>query len=73
VAALVGSAGARFAGVGIDELNDVSENLGYKMILVAVAVSFATSALILAKISKDRILAEPISASDPLVASSAPD
>jgi len=73
VAALVGSAGARFAGVGIDELNDVSENLGYKMILVAVAVSFAFSALILAKISKDRILAEPISASDPLVASSAPD
>lgn len=73
VAALVGSAGARFAGVGIDELNDVSENLGYKMILVAVAVSFGFSALILAKISKDRTLAEPISASDPLVASSAPD
>ena len=73
MAALVGAAGARFAGVGIDELNDVSENLGYKMILVAVAVSFAVSALILAKISKDRNLAETIPASDTLVASSALD
>ena len=53
VATLIGAAGARFAGVGIDELNDVSENLGYKMILVAVAISFACSALILAKIAKD--------------------
>lgn len=73
VAALVGAAGARFAGVGIDELNDVSENLGYKMILVAVAVSFALSALILAKISNNSSLAEPTPASDPLIASSAPD
>ncbi|MBT3553997.1 MAG: MFS transporter [Chloroflexi bacterium] len=53
VATLVGAAGARFAGVGIDELNDVSENLGYRMILVAVAMSFAFSSLILARISKD--------------------
>lgn len=73
VATLVGAAGARFAGVGIDELNDVSENLGYKMILVAVAVSFALSALILAKISNNSSLAEPTPASDPLIASSAPD
>ena len=73
VAALVGAAGARLAGVGIDELNDVSENLGYKMILIAVAVSFAFSALILAKISKDSSFAEPTPASDQLIASSTPD
>ena len=53
IATLIGAAGARFAGVAIDELNDLSENLGYKMILVAVAISFAFSALILAKISND--------------------
>ena len=53
IATLIGAAGARFAGVAIDELNDFSENLGYKMILVAVAISFAFSALILAKISND--------------------
>ena len=73
VAALVGAVGARFAGVGIDELNNISENLGYKMILIAVAVSFAFSALILAKISKNSSLAEPTPASDPLITSSAPD
>ena len=73
VAALVGAVGARFAGVGIDELNNISENLGYKMILMAVAVSFAFSALILAKISKNSSLAEPTPASDPLITSSAPD
>jgi MFS family permease len=53
IATLVGAAGARFAGVGIDELNDVSENLGYKMILVSAAIAFAFSSLILAKIAKD--------------------
>ena len=73
VAALVGAVGARFAGVGIDELNNISENLGYKMILIAVAVSFAFSALILAKISKNSSLAEPTPASDPLITFSAPD
>ena len=73
VAALVGAVGARFAGVGIDELNNISENLGYKMILMAVAVSFAFSALILAKISKNSRLAEPTPASDPLITSSTPD
>jgi len=49
-ATLAGSALARFAGIGIDELNDVSENLGYKAIIISVAVSFALSAIILAKI-----------------------
>jgi MFS family permease len=73
VATLVGAVGARFAGVGIDELNNISENLGYKMILMAVAVSFAFSALILAKISKNSSVAEPTPASDPLITSSAPD
>jgi len=58
IATLIGAAGARFAGVAIDELNDLSENLGYKMILVAVAISFAFSALILAKISNDSSFTE---------------
>jgi MFS family permease len=58
IATLIGAAGARFAGVAIDELNDFSENLGYKMILVAVAISFAFSALILAKIANDSSFTE---------------
>jgi len=58
IATLTGAAGARFAGVAIDELNDFSENLGYKMILVAVAISFAFSALILAKIANDSSFTE---------------
>jgi MFS family permease len=73
VATLIGAAGARFAGVGIDELNDVSENLGYKMILVAVAISFAFSSLILAKISKDSRFAGPIQTSEPVIAPSVSD
>ena len=58
IATLIGAAGARFAGVAIDELNDFSENLGYKMILVAVAISFAFSALILAKIANNSSFTE---------------
>ncbi|MDA0595434.1 MAG: MFS transporter [Chloroflexi bacterium] len=73
VATLIGAAGARFAGVGIDELNDVSENLGYKMILVSVAISFALSALILAKIAKDSSFTESTHPSDPIAMLSASD
>jgi MFS family permease len=53
IATLAGAAAARFAGIGIDELNDVSENLGYKAILIAVATAFALAAVILARVARD--------------------
>ncbi|MDP6666979.1 MAG: hypothetical protein QF357_06225, partial [Dehalococcoidia bacterium] len=53
VATLTGAAIARFAGVGIDELNSMDDNLGYKAILVSVALAFALSAVLLAKVAID--------------------
>ena len=71
-ATLAGSALARFAGIGIDELNDVSENLGYKAIIISVAVSFALSAVILAKIGGNPAK-EKSSEFEPTVTVPAPD
>ena len=59
IATLAGAAVARFAGIGIDELNDVSENLGYKAILVSVAIAFALASIILAKIANNPGHVEP--------------
>jgi MFS family permease len=51
LATLGGAGVARFAGIGIDELNSVSGNLGYKALLIAVAIAFAVAAIILARIT----------------------
>ena len=53
IATLAGSAAARFAGIGIDELNNLSENLGYKAMLVAVALAFFISTVLLTRVVKD--------------------
>ena len=53
IATLAGATAARFAGIGIDELNNASPNLGYKAILVSAAIAFALSAIILAKLARD--------------------
>ena len=47
VATLVGAAAARLAGIGVDELNDLSENLGYKAILIFAATTFILASAIL--------------------------
>ena len=57
LATLTGAAVARLAGVGIDAANDMSENLGYKLMLVSVAFAFALSAVLLAKVARDYALA----------------
>ncbi|NQW19419.1 MAG: MFS transporter [Chloroflexi bacterium] len=73
IATLAGAAGARFAGIGIDELNHISDNLGYKMILVSVSVSFALSALILARVSRDSAFSESMTSSKAATTASAPE
>ena len=73
IATLAGAAAARFAGIGIDELNDVSENLGYKAILVSVAIAFALSAAILAKVANNTIGAAPKAEPDSVATASAPN
>jgi MFS family permease len=73
VATLVGASAARFAGIGIDELNTVSENLGYKAILVGVAISFALAAVILAKVTSKSGSIELTITTDTSAAPSAPD
>jgi MFS family permease len=76
VATLVGAALARFAGVGIDELNKldgVTENLGYKAIIISVAVAFGLSAVILAKIGGKPGVVEKTSEFEPSVTAPAPD
>lgn len=55
IATLIGASIARFAGVGIDIVNDLSENLGYKVMLVSVALAFIMSAVLLAKVVRDSI------------------
>lgn len=57
VATLCGAAVARIAGVGIDVANDLSENLGYRLLLVSVALAFALSAVLLAKVVRDAVRA----------------
>ena len=66
-ATLAGATAARLAGIGIDELNSVSPNLGYKAILISVAISFALSAFILARLVKnpDQVSASSSPASAP--------
>jgi len=53
IATLAGSAAARFAGIGIDELNNLSENLGYKAMLIAVAMAFIIATVLLAGLVKN--------------------
>ncbi|MEE8046469.1 MAG: MFS transporter, partial [Dehalococcoidia bacterium] len=73
LATLGGAAAARLAGIGIDELNNVSENLGYKAILIAVAVAFAISTIILTKITKKPEAYEIGSDLEPVTSVQAPD
>ena len=73
IATLVGAAAARISGIGIDELNRISENLGYKAILIAVAVAFAFAAIILARVSTRGIEIESTGETERVVAPSAPD
>jgi MFS family permease len=73
IATLAGSAVARFAGIGIDELNDVSENLGYRVILVSVAISFTVAAVIFTKLSKNPEMIEIPVEFEPIAPVSAPD
>ena len=65
IATLIGAAAARFAGIGIDELNDVSENLGYKAILIFVAIAFALASAILAKVASDPSYGRSVSVVEP--------
>lgn len=73
IATLAGAAASRLAGIGIDELNDVSENLGYKAILIAVATAFALAALILARVARDSTFIEEMIPLESSPASSASD
>lgn len=73
LATLLGATAARFAGIGIDELNNLSENLGYQAMLVSVAIAFALSAAILARVVKDSEFAKPASHTEPAPATSASD
>ncbi len=72
-ATLGGAALARFAGIGIDELNHVSENLGYKAIIISVAIAFALSAVILAKIGGKPGVVEKPSDLEQVATAPAPD
>jgi len=73
IATLAGAAAARISGIGIDELNRISENLGYKAILIAVAVAFAFAAIILARVSTRGFGIESTGETEREVAPSAPD
>lgn len=73
IATLAGAAAARISGIGIDELNRISENLGYKAILIAVAVAFAFAAIILARVSTRGIGIESTGKTERVAAPSAPD
>ena len=53
IATLTGAALARFSGVGIDILNEVSENLGYQAILVSVSAAFIISSLLLSRVASN--------------------
>jgi len=66
IATLTGAAIARFAGVGIDAMNGVSENLGYRLMLVSVAVAFILSAVLLSKVARDAVsVGDPIGKDSP--------
>ena len=65
IATLIGAAMARFAGVGIDIINDLSENLGYKAMLVSVALAFVLSAVLLAKVVRDTLRIDELSTGVP--------
>jgi MFS family permease len=76
IATLIGASIARFAGVGIDIVNDLSENLGYKVMLISVALAFIMSAVLLAKVVRDSIrIDEPAQgeAQEPQEVAIAPD
>ena len=65
IATLIGAAAARFAGIGIDELNDVSENLGYKAILIFAAIAFALASAILTKVASYPVYGRSVSVIEP--------
>lgn len=73
IATLIGAAAARFAGVGIDELNDLSENLGYKVMLVLIALAFALSAVLLAKVARNTVRVDEAAQEDSSAATAVPD
>ena len=73
VATLSGAVVARFAGVGIDVVNDRSENLGYKVMLVSVALAFALSAVLLAKVARDAVRVDGQPRKEAHEAAAAPD
>jgi len=73
IATLSGAVVARFAGVGIDVVNDRSENLGYKVMLVSVALSFALSAVLLAKVARDAVRVDGQPRKEAHEAAAAPD
>jgi Na+/melibiose symporter-like transporter len=51
VATLVGAAIARISGLGIDALNNQSENLGYDAVIVGVAAAFVIASLMMIRVS----------------------
>ncbi|MCH8230247.1 MAG: MFS transporter [Chloroflexi bacterium] len=73
IATLSGAVVARFAGVGIDVVNDLSENLGYKVMLVSVALAFALSAVLLAKVARDAVRVDGPPRKEAHEAAAAPD
>lgn len=79
IAVFAGAAAARLAGIGIDELNELNEKndeqeyLGYKAILVSVAIAYALSALILSRLTKNPQMIESAGEIDSGEPDSAPD
>ncbi|MCH8115155.1 MAG: MFS transporter [Chloroflexi bacterium] len=73
IATLSGAVVARFAGVGIDVVNERSENLGYKVMLVSVALAFALSAVLLAKVARDAVRVDGQPRKEAHEAAAAPD
>ena len=73
IATLSGAFVARFAGVGIDVVNDLSENLGYKVMLVSVALAFALSAVLLARVARDAVRVDGQPRKEAHEAAAAPD
>ena len=62
IAFLVGGVLARFAGFGVDALNNQSENLGYRMLLFIIAAAFILMPIVLERLSHR---SEPLPPKDP--------
>jgi MFS family permease len=62
LAFLVGGILARFAGFGVDALNNQSENLGYRVLLFVIAAAFILTPVVLQRMAR---LSQPLPPQDP--------